>query len=613
MSGCRDSSEKASGTQLSAPPEPALEDCDGAGKAEDAPAPSASPEGDVVTYAPTSLGLKAASLNGRIQPRGAPAEYFFEIGPTTGYGRRTLPKKVAPRLAAYYRETWDKGLAGFQGGSGNDLVHVPDPESGGGFVRYTEPTGDDYNHADGIGLLHLVQWFYPGVIAERGGVSGALGGGAPDFRDARVRVKLRGNAWQTSGTELYWWSQIDITHGRSSPEGTRFANWAHTGVSLTDALFSGKWETVEYRLYNDTTQWTYAGSNRALDTQQQRSVYAYTPIDDVLSNLDVDFLHVLAPVDVNVYPSGSIDFDELEIAYRNHSVLLPSNGGKLVSATSGSPDDPSALTDGWRNGNGRMWASALSPQSPVELVYDFARPVLVEKVQLHQHTEFPAKDIEVLATADGATWVQLVTGPMPENSAAGANFAYRIEKDLNLTKLAQAARSIKVRILSGYRSERWGLGEIEIFGSGALQGTDDDWYRVNADVADLEPGVTYHARLVAVIGGRTESGGDMTFRTPSTPRPEVATGTASRITASTAKVEGRANTLGTEAQAFFEFGADTAYGFRTPSKRMGPEITPRTFVETLSGLAAGTTVHYRLVVAGSGGTRCGKDLTFVAR
>ena len=44
---------------------------------------------------------------------------------------------------------------------------------------------------------------------------------------------------------------------------------------------------------------------------------------------------MVAFVDVKNPPTGAIDFDELTIAYRNYSLLLPPNGGKLVSAPAG--------------------------------------------------------------------------------------------------------------------------------------------------------------------------------------------------------------------------------------------------------------------------------------
>lgn len=571
--------------------------------------PAASPDGTVITYPATGLGLQGFSANGRIQPHGAATDYYFEYGPTTAYGKKTPVAPLGPKLAAHYAETFDSGLAGWRGGSGPDLTHVPTGgANGGGFVRYTEPTADDFNHVDGIGTLHLVQYFYPGTF-DGDAPTAAFGGADPDLRDAKIKTVLRGNAWKASGSELLWWSQIDQAHRIYKPdEEPRYSNWAHTGFFLTDHLFSGQWETASYRLWNDTNEWTYAGTNRELNAQLGREMYVYAPLHDVLEHLDTDFFHVLAYIDNTVYPSGSIDFDDIEITYRNHSLVLPSNGGKLTTAPAGSPDDPAVLTDGWRVGAGKTWRSAPSPTAPVEIVYTLDNPVVVQTVQLHQNTDFPSKDVEVSVSTDGTTWTTVVEDTLPQSHPAGPHFAYLLVKDLSAP-----AQRIRIRILNGYRSDAWGLGEIEVFGTGARMQTDDEFYRLNADINELTPGETVHYRLVAVSNGKTVAGGDLAYTVPLDVKPYAATGEATRLRGGAAMLKARINTLGTEATTYFQYGPDMTYGNATPVTRAGPEITPRTIVENLAGLAPGATVHYRVVVQGSSGTTYGTDATFVAQ
>ena len=96
-----------------------------------------------------------------------------------------------------------------------------------------------------------------------------------------------------------------------------------------------------------------------------------------------------------------------------------------------------------------------------------------------------------------------------------------------------------MRVLSGYRPQHWGLGEVEVFGTGAVLLPDDDLYHVNTDVEGLAPATTYHYRLVAVGGGATAPGEDRTFTTPATKKPLAETGPAGRLTATSAKLEGR--------------------------------------------------------------------------
>ncbi len=569
----------------------------------DGPPPAPSPDGTVVTYAGTGLGLIGVSANGRIQPHGAPTEYYFEYGPTKAYGRRTDLTALGPKIAAHYSESYDKGLAGWRGGSGEDLIF-----NDAGFVRFEEPSYDDFNHVDGIGILHLVQYLYPGTF-DSDAPTAALGGADPDFRDAKIKTVLRGNAWQTSGTELVWWSQVDPKRGvYKAGEELKASNWAHTGYFLTDHLLSGKWETASYRLWNDTTQWTYSGTNRELNAQLKRDLYVYAPLNDVLSHLNTNIFHLLAYIDNYNYPVGSIDFDSIEIGYRNHSLVFPSNGGKLASSPAGS-ENSAGLTDGWRVGAGKTWKSAPSPSSPQEIVYAFERPVVVQKVQLHQNVDFPSKDVEVLVSNDaGATWTSIGQDAIPASHPAGPNFSY-----LLMTGLSAPAQKLKIRVLNGYRADAWGLGEVEVFGTGAKMQTEDEENRVNADITGLAPGETVHYRLVAVSGGKTVAGGDQVFAVPSDRTPYAVTGEATRLIAGTAALRARINTLGAETVVFFEYGPDQSYGMTTTETRSGPEISIRTVVANLAGLTPGRTVNYRVVVKGDGGTTRGRNATFVAK
>jgi hypothetical protein len=543
-----------------------------AGRAQQAPT--------VETRPATALGLTALSANGTIHPHGLATTYHFEYGPTPAYGSRTKPAPLPPRLAAHYHESWDDGMGGW-----DSWLAKTSFKTGGvanGFIRLAEPSKHDHNHDNGIGTLHLVKFIYPG--------------GDPDFRDARISLHVRGNDFKPNGSELLWWtqSQTNIEEGYNSPNWKR-PNWAYTGTTLTDQLLDGKWHKVDYRLLNDTTKWTYGGGTRG---------YVYGSIDVALGHLNIDFFHLLAYVDVKNPPAGAIDFDELTISYRNYSLLLPSNGGKLTSAPAGG-EGADRLTDGWRHGKGRAWHSAEKPSGPQEFVWTFERPVTIHTVQLHQNPEWPAKDVEVLAAADGKTFTPLVKKVLPEKGTPNDNWAYTLDQ-----KLKAPAAALKVRVLSGYKPERWGLGEVEVFGTGAVLLPDDDVYHVNADFTDLKPGTTYHYRLVATSSGGTTRGADRTFTTPATKKPLAETLPASRITATTAKLEGRMNALGEAATFHFEYGPETKYGMKTPASFGGIQITPRTCYGHPAGLKPATTYHYRLVVTNAAGTTHGEDRTF---
>lgn len=586
------------------------------GGAFDVPSISATSNTRVVvdTTRATSLGRDAFSVNGRIQPGGLPTRYWFEYGPTTAYGQRTTAASLPPRLAAYYHESWS-GASGWKGGmSGEGLASVASGGMSGGFVRYQMPGEIDVNHADGIGPNELVQYMYPSVY-EAGDVEyAAWSAGDADLRDAKISMFVRGNSFVPRGSELVFWLQstpLEATkYDAACPddvvgckETARWANWAFTGADLTSALLGGGWTKIEYRLYNDTTQWTYAGHY----VPANRADYVYVPLDQMLGRANGDIFHMLVLPSVVEEPDGSIDMDDFEIVYRNRSVLLASNGGHLVAAPAGS-DDPARLTDGWRNGSGKTWRSAPSPQAPLELTYRLDLPVTIDAVQIHQNPDWPSKGVEVLVSKDGVTYAPLTQGELPATANAGANYAFFLQRGL-----ATTASYVKVRILSGYKPAYWGLGEIEVFGSGAVMKTDDDWYNVTTDLTGVTAGASYHYRLVAESELGMSYGGDRTFTVPATTKPVVLTGAASRIKSAKAKVEGRVNPLGLATQFYFEYGLDPSYGMRTEERYGGLEITPRTVADTIGALEPGKTYHYRVVATNATGVSYGEDMSFLAK
>lgn len=329
-------------------------------------------------------------------------------------------------------------------------------------------------------------------------------------------------------------------------------------------------------------------------------------------------------------PTGSVDFDELEIAYCNRSLVYPGNGGELISWTKPSPEDASALTDGWRAGEGRTWCSAPDPVDAQEFVYRFDNEVVVDTVQLRQHAEWPAKDVEVLVSDDGERFRKVLELTLDEYALENPGTTFGLGCGFDAP-----ARFVKVRILSGYKDRHWGLGEIEVFGSGAELPHDDVEQHVSTDIVDLTPGKTYHYRVVAESDAGRSHGEVRTFTTPDSQKPLATTGAATRVTATTAKLNGRMNSMGCVSYYFFEYGResyeDTPFGNATgtavewrrplpsspqavqmplPGTFAGLQSTMRTVVDNLQDLEPGSTYHYRLVAVNQYGVTYGDDATF---
>jgi hypothetical protein len=87
------------------------------------------------------------------------------------------------------------------------------------------------------------------------------------------------------------------------------------------------------------------------------------------------------------------------------------------------------------------------------------------------------------------------------------------------------------------------------------------------------------------------------------------TGIASAVSASSAVLSGAVNPDGASANVFFEYGTTTAYGQRTAAQKTPLNNSATPFAEALTGLPAGTTIHYRAVAASDFATFVGGDQT----
>jgi uncharacterized membrane protein len=87
------------------------------------------------------------------------------------------------------------------------------------------------------------------------------------------------------------------------------------------------------------------------------------------------------------------------------------------------------------------------------------------------------------------------------------------------------------------------------------------------------------------------------------------TGGASAISTSAATLSGTVNPQGAAIKVHFDFGTTSAYGQSTPDQAIGVGNTPAGFSAALTGLPAGTTIHYRAVASSDFGTFAGADQT----
>ncbi|MBK5218688.1 MAG: thrombospondin type 3 repeat-containing protein [Thermoleophilia bacterium] len=95
--------------------------------------------------------------------------------------------------------------------------------------------------------------------------------------------------------------------------------------------------------------------------------------------------------------------------------------------------------------------------------------------------------------------------------------------------------------------------------------------------------------------------------------PDVETGDATAVKATTATIEGTVNPEGAATSYYFEYGPTTSYGTKIPvsPKAVGAGFVTVPVSQVLTGLIQGTTYHYRLVATNAAGTEAGFDQTFL--
>jgi hypothetical protein len=93
-------------------------------------------------------------------------------------------------------------------------------------------------------------------------------------------------------------------------------------------------------------------------------------------------------------------------------------------------------------------------------------------------------------------------------------------------------------------------------------------------------------------------------------KPGVSTGGASKVTITTATLNGKVNPHGAPTTYFFQYGTTPAYGSRTPDTSAGAGNAAVGAAAAIAGLGPNTKYHYRLVARNSVGTTVGGDRSF---
>jgi hypothetical protein len=135
------------------------------------------------------------------------------------------------------------------------------------------------------------------------------------------------------------------------------------------------------------------------------------------------------------------------------------------------------------------------------------------------------------------------------------------------------------------------------------------------ELSGLKPARTYHYAIVAHNPNGTTVSADHQFTTQAAPpftTPPVIGSSTTQFTSETGTViEAEINTEGLQTTYAVPYGTSTAYGSSTPGPAtLAPATSARGTITALTGLAPGTTYHYRLTATNHAGTSYGPDATF---
>jgi phosphodiesterase/alkaline phosphatase D-like protein len=133
---------------------------------------------------------------------------------------------------------------------------------------------------------------------------------------------------------------------------------------------------------------------------------------------------------------------------------------------------------------------------------------------------------------------------------------------------------------------------------------------IAGNISGLTANTLYHFRMVATNSAGTIFGNDRTFTTLSVTGPPVATTNPATFIASfSATLNALLNPHGLPTSFHFQYGTTPSYGLTTaPQNRTGNTV--QAVGANVSGLAANTLYHFRVVASNGAGTAMGSDRTF---
>jgi PA14 domain len=507
------------------------------------------------TLAATSVTASNATLQGTVDTDGQVTTAYYQFGLTTNYG------SIGAYPTVHQASLSVLPMPGFTASSISD-------SAGGQFTRASVPSNywsDVASSADGSRL----------AAVNQGGIWLSTNSGAN---------------WTQSSAPAAPWSSI-----ASSADGTR----------LAAAIFGG----ALWRSTNSGATWT-------------KGIYGQSPGSQMVAN----WSSIASSADgrrlVAVENSGAGGYDGNDGIYTStdsggtwfktlspfsgfwHCVASSADGNRLVVGTAQTGGIWLSTDRGgsWTQtsapgiGSGVSWSSIASSADGQRLVAGQANG-------------------GVFLSADGgATWTQ---------SSAPFSLQYNYAAVASSADGTRLVAAVGGPYLFGVRStdsgQTWSQfsappgGFIAVASSAdgsrmaatAGNATYNGIYTSAGAVNALNPGTTYHFRLVSFSSGGSSLGADQTFTTAGI-APMVTTLPATNITGSTARLNGGVHPGWVNTTTYFKYGLTTNYGSFSSTNTLAATNVNLSVSNLIGSLAPGTTYHFQLVGVNS----AGGNLTF---
>jgi hypothetical protein len=130
---------------------------------------------------------------------------------------------------------------------------------------------------------------------------------------------------------------------------------------------------------------------------------------------------------------------------------------------------------------------------------------------------------------------------------------------------------------------------------------------VQAPTGAIQPGQTFHYRLVATNAAGTAYGNDVTFVTAND-APYALTNAATNVTSNSFQGNATINPNGLSTTSYFQYGLTTNYGSSNPSGTFTGSANLSVSATLNTNIQPNTTYHYRVVASSSAGTTYGNDV-----